>query len=168
MPETFSKYNTAKITSVKLESIAHPHSTSQNLRPGASYFIPKVRIIYSKGILLKNTPIWPHTPNVLVWNLSVPEHPTQKIDWVAIEVNYLSPSIHPTSCIDNFIGRLVKREEAVSTKVRPSYIDINAAAIRDHSHKTFISAYFHRNWCLVRLLLRHKFVEEGSRAKTEP
>ena len=57
MPETFSKYNTAKITSVKLESIAHPHSTSQNLRPGTSYFIPKVRIICSKGILLKNTPI---------------------------------------------------------------------------------------------------------------
>ena len=57
MPETFSKYNTAKITSVKLESIVHPHSASQNLRPGTSYFIPKLRIIYSKGILLKNAPI---------------------------------------------------------------------------------------------------------------
>ena len=166
MPETFSKYNTAKITSVKLESIVHPHSTSQNLRPGTSYFIPKLWIIYSKGILLKNTPIWLHTPNVLVWNLSVPEHPTQKIDWVAIKVNYLSPSINPTSCIDNFIGRLVKREETVSTKVRPSYIDVNVAAIRDHY--TFISAYFHRNWCFVRLLLKCKFVEEGGCAKTEP
>ena len=42
---------------------------------------PKVQTIHSKGMIFQKTPTRPPTLNFLIWNSSVLEHSTQKIDW---------------------------------------------------------------------------------------